>query len=507
LTISTKYTFDGVQLTSANTCRVNKSMSDNNSTSTADFEFLNYNGIYSSTFTLGDEVIIYTGDTEPASTKIFLGVITNIELSGEDQVDDRIRLNCRDYGSVLQGIEVEPEVYNNTEISAIVLDLMTKYGPVGMTVNNVDATGVTIPRIVFKQISLFDIFVKLAQECDFFFYVDNDKDLHFERKNVISSLVTLDDSNVISANFTSDLDSMRNRIYVYGDRQLVKYPTETFTANGAGSVFTLAQTPYNIQVTNSGTQVLGDIYNTNNTVQSGVQYLVNIGSQQIIFVSGTDNGLIPTSGSLILADYWISTPIIKFAEDTNSISTYDIIRTQTIVDTSIKDPVYAQNLAFTTLANKSQPFVEGNLKVQGITNLTPGNTIVVNLPNEGVTNQTYDILEVSYDLDPETVLSEEHLSVKVSKRIGDITDVMKQMILDLKQLQANQIDDTGIISRLFGYNGSFGLQLEAWNVGTRAINNTFILSHPINGRIGSVTAPQPLLGDHRSGTIIVVSGP
>lgn len=491
--------------------QLTRSIGDNNSSSRLTFRVHNHAGRNKSSFTAGEEITLYADKgTNPPTTKRFSGVITEISYDGSG-VSEEIIITARDWTSYLQNTTVEPEVYTNQTISAIITDLMTKYGPTGITTTNVGTFTKTLSRIAFKQISLFDAIKKLANEADALFYVDPTKDLHVEVKGSTSSGVTLDNTNVTHSSFREDVQSVRNRVYVYGSRILVAHPQETFTGDGAGSVFTLDTNPHNTRVQVSGADKKGDIFKGAESATSGADYLVNYYDKKIIFLSGTALGYSSIPGSLVqvTVNYNQSKPIIKLAEDQLSIASYGR-RTEVITDESIQDPQYASLLAKSTVASKKTPLLSGDIDVVGVVNVTPGQTIIVNLPHENQSNKTYDILEARYDFSTKNCLADTTLNVKVSERIADITDVIKDLVLSVRQLQAANIDTTGILSRLMVATGSYGLRASDWKVRTRTLGNAFTVGHETNGKIGSpavaINGSQVFIGDYRSSLTIERSG-
>lgn len=497
---------DSVQIT------LNKSTGEDNSTSRLTMTYDNPAGRNKDTFVTGEEITLLADkDINPPTTKLFSGNISDISFQGKGP-KERIVITARDFTNLLQKTTVEPEVYTNQTIEFIVEDIITKYAPSTFTINNVQATGKTLTRMQFKQISVFDALKQLAQLATFFFYVDESKDLHFEPKSTVSSGEILDSSNIIKSRFREDADAVKNRIFVYGDRSLVAHPQETFTGDGVGSIFTLETNPHNTKMVVSGVDQVGDIFKgDNSSVESGVNYLINFHDRQIIFVSGTDLGYNSIPGSLfpVTADYQQSRPIIKLAQDQTSIAQFGE-RTEVIIDDAIQDPRSAADRAKAELVTKKDPSIQGNIDLQGLVILTPGNTVLVNLPFENQNNQTYDVLSATYTFDIKTLKSEKVLKTKISRRIVDITDVIKELILGVKELQANSIDTGGILSRLELSTGSTGLRESLWKVKTRTIGNSVIFGHPINGIMGSpvlgVNGSQILFGDHRDAQTIIVSG-
>ena len=89
---------------------------------------------------------------------------------------------------------MEPEVYTNLPAGSIVQDIINKYTS-NITYDNVGSSATIIDRISFKYIPVFDAIKQLATLANYMFYVDVNKDLHFEAKSSSSSGYTLDNTN------------------------------------------------------------------------------------------------------------------------------------------------------------------------------------------------------------------------------------------------------------------------------------------------------------------------
>jgi len=501
------------------TLNVRKSQGENSSVGSFMATIDNRNGVNSSKFNVGEEVKIYSDTTnvlegvfdytfdftfaDPQIIGIFL--LEEISFSGEGQTET-VTLRGRDFTSKLQDITIEPVVYNNTEVSAIVDDIMANEVP-SISTNNVTVTTTTLNRKRYNHTNVYDAIRELAELSDYYFYVDNQKDLNFKLKNTVSSGYTLDSTNVTQATFESSEQDMVNSVWVYGDRQLFSAPQDSFTGDGVGSVFTLTYKPSDTIVKVSGAIQKGAVLEMMKVPTSGQQYLIDYDQRQLIFTSGTEAGYnIPGSLVNITADYWRSTPIVKRGEDDASIEAHGI-KEKIIIDKSIKDPLTARDIVKKTLALKSDPLAQGTLKIQGLVFLNPGDTILVNLPYHNINNQTYTILETTYDFNPVNNLSEQVLTVKVANKINTMVDTIKQIMLDLRKLQADDADETDVITRLKQGTGSFGFRVKEWTVSTRSVGSSFILSHPVLGDLGSnVGTLQNYLGDSRTALSVVVSG-
>jgi hypothetical protein len=510
MTIYTKLLINGIQIDDAYNISLSKSSGDNNKSSDISFDFDNFNQKHVSDFDVGDEIIFYADkNVNPSTTKIFSGIVISKDFSGES-TNERLRVQGRDYTSFLQNVTVEPEVYNNQEISLIVKDIMAKYAS-EITTTNVSVTSKIITRITFTHDSVFDAIKKLCEFVNYIFYVDENKDLHFEAKIGISSGLTFDSTNILESSVSNDVDDVKNKIFVYGAKQLVATPTESFIGTGTGSVFTLNFKPHNTSVQVNGVDQKGDLFlGSTSTPQSGINYLVSYNDKTIIFVSGNSLGnSIPKNGSTVTVDYQVSRQIIKVAEDDNSEVSYGT-RSMIIQNDNITDPNEARDIAKNQLKLNKDPLKEVNLKIQGLINISAGTTALVNIVTENVLNETLDVIECTYDFNKENCYTEQVLRVKLSQRIADITDVLKDLLAKVKALESQKIDSEGIITRLLSFTGSIGIGISGWEVKSRYIGNGYILGHPINALLGSpavgVNGQQLVLGWAGSDWGIIRSG-
>ena len=489
---------DSVDYRDMESMQVVNSIGDNNTSSSFEAVFPNYNGLHKTDFNIGDDVQISAEkDVNPPTTLLFRGTVEDISFEGSGQTQ-KVRISGRDYSSRLMDVTVRPESYNNQEVSTIVIDIFDKYAGAGLT-RSIDVTTTTLNHISFNHTPLFEALKQLAELSGFFFYVDTSRVLQFEKKGTTSSSTTLSNTgankNILRAQFKDNDTDLYNRVFVYGGKQLVA-TQETFTANGTGSVFTVGNRPHNTKVTVSGgTTVIksGTIFELL-ARPSGVQYAVDFDQKQIIFLSGTATGdNLPANNELITVDYEKSVPVAKFGESRSSIDSYGL-REKIINDNTIIDPQQAAELVKSTLNLHKDPFKEGLITLQSIVSLTPGQTVIVNLPDFNITNVQYDILEANYIFNPWNNRYDEVLTVKVNKKIKDLTDTLKQIILDIKKLQAAQMGVVDIMTRLEFATGSLSMKVSDWRVRTRSLGSTFILEHSILGKL-DINTPQPYLMD------------
>ena len=472
MTIYTQTTINGVTITDISQLDIDRNISDNNAVSAFRARLNNYAGYNANKFNVGDEIIVYADKIDPPTTKIFAGILEDIQFRGEG-IREIMELSGKDYSVRLLDRTVEPETYASLTPGSITKDIINKYTE-NLTTTNVDIIGGSLAKISFNHTPVFDAVKQLAEFGGYSFYVDEDKDLHFELAGGSTSTFTFDNSNVLRADFKTQRDTLYNQIWVYGDRYLDAFK-ETLIAGSplGGSIFTLLYKPSNTQVTVSGGLIQpGGIYQMIANAGSNVKYLVDYDNKQIIFTSGTEQGNnIPTSGNSVVIDYMRGLPIVKVGDDFPSQTQFGK-RVKVIQDKNIKDPKTAVTMVNNELERLNQPATEGNLKIKGIANIIPGRTCMVNLPNHEISGLTYDIIEVNYNINSETRLNENILGVRVNQKLPDITDTIKDMMLQIKKLQAGDISDSDILTRLQSSTGSESLRTSGLFVYTRTLTTS-----------------------------------
>ena len=434
MVIYTKVTIDGTIQDSIDTTTLKKSISDYNSTSSFTISINNHTGRYSSTFNLNDEVIIYADkDINPSTTKRFTGIIENINYKGTPN-RETIVLTGRDYGAILQDVNVEPAVYKDQEVSVIVKDILVHISS-AITGNNINVTTTTLQRVTFNHTNVFDSLSRLAEQSGFFFYVDEDKDLHFEKKDDTASGLNID-AVITSSRFDINDGQIYNKIWAYGGRTFTG-ANNKYIADGLGSEFILDDNPHNTNVfVNDNLQSKGGIFGMDDPgITTDLKYLVDFDRKKITFVSGASAGdNIPASGDIISIDYDRSKPIVTNIQDNTSIATYGT-KEKVMIDKNILTFAEIDELATSFLERNKDPKIQGTVDIKGIVDVTPGQTLILNIPFQNVVAQTYSILNAKYSFTPNNNLSENVLTLTLNKKITDISDTIKLLILKQKELE------------------------------------------------------------------------
>src|SRR3990167_9679901 len=217
--ITTRTLISGIEYFDYKNLEVSKSMSDLGESSYFDITYDSPYGRHKTDFQVGQEIKIYADkDTTPATTNIFTGIVENVTFDGEAN-EQKVGLRGRDYTARLLDNTINPVVYTNMETGSIVRDIIkNNLTDIGSTyVNN---SNVVLPRISFNQIPIYDGLKQLADLSLYTFYVDDNKELHFEPTGSVFSSIQLGSENILNMTFDKTREGMANKIWVYGDRYL-----------------------------------------------------------------------------------------------------------------------------------------------------------------------------------------------------------------------------------------------------------------------------------------------
>lgn len=501
MVIKTKVEIQSVEYTDAETMVVNRSIGENNTISSFEIVFSNENGQYDNTFSLNNDVIIYADKDASPTTKIFRGIIERLTYTGRQQTE-RLRITGRDYGAILQDILVSPRIFKDMEVSHIVKALLIQNIVNGeITWTGVNATGTTVERITFNNISVFDALKRLADTSGFYFYIDEDKNFHFVQRDSVSSGLTFDNTNITDAKFRTTDDEIFNNIIVYGDRQFTA-SREVFGAQ-AGSMYQLDDKPSNVGVIGSADPNVylqpGGIISVDDPGTGSVQFLVNYPASQIILTSGTaagDNtGWIGSKAVII--EYQRSSPLASIRRDDTSISVYGQ-KDKIVVDRNIKDIYEANTKADTLLSEFKDPKIQGDIDLNGVLAVTPGNTATVNIPFHNIGSETYKILNAKYNFTPRNNLSDNVLSVSLNKKIADMTDITKDILLRLKKIEGSEVETS--LTLIETAIDSLSVEVSDYNVISRSIGSGFYFGLPGHNIFNDTDS---LYGDMRTGSEVI----
>jgi len=413
------------------------------SVSDCTINFPNDKGSYSGTFAIGNIINIWVGS--PATQdKIFNGVVTDLSYTSLPNQREFITVQGHDMTKRLRDVTAN-DLYVGLSAGSIVKSIISAETS-GITTNNVD-DGATLNNIQFKKRPVIDCIGELAELSGYDWWIDSGADLHFVSRNSISSgkqLLAGSLGNITNSIWSVSDRELTNSVVVYGGRRVVAQ-VGSFGTAGTGSVFTLDDKPYDTKVKVNGVIKEGGILQQFGTPPTGIQYLVDFDNKQIIFTSGTEAGNnIPSSGTnVVTVDYNKQVPVVKLAEDRISIDKYGK-KEKVIVNEEIKDPRQARDIALAEIQDFSTPGLNGQFNVKGINMIQPGHTVDVYIPYTAASG-TMKVTNVSYNINQNTLKSEQILSLQAGTRKGNISDAFADYMISQRQLQAEKIDVSDIL--------------------------------------------------------------
>jgi len=320
----------------------------NSQVDTCSFETKKY-GSHNYKPAVGDEITVLDG-----TTKIFAGVIIQVE---EEIVGLLLnyKVQCKDWTHYLDRYLVN-ERYEDKTIDEIISDINSNY-LTGFTVANVDC-GITVKSITFNRLPISRCLQILAEQVNYNWYVDYDKDIHFFAKNSENAPFNLTDtnSNYIFGSLVvkDDLSQMRNRIFVRGGEYIGNTRDENFTGDGTKKTFALAN-----KFSEKPTVTVGGV-----SQDVGIDYLNqdadydvlwNYNEKYLRFVTEpADTAAIVVSGTPLI-------PIIVQSQDDISIAEYGEYEFS-IVNKDIKSIEEARQYAASQLEAYGSKISEGSFE-------------------------------------------------------------------------------------------------------------------------------------------------
>ena len=200
---------------------------------------------------INDEVIV-TQD----GTKMFGGKIIELEEAYETSDYVAYRVTCTDYTHDLDG-RLVVEVFENMTVLAIIQYLKANYLSNSVTINNVDVTTV-IKYAAFNYEYVSEVLRQLAELSGADWYIDYDKDIHFNIQKSESAPFNLSDTGgkyvYESLVVRRDLTQLRNIVFVRGGDFLGDTVTAAFDGNGSQRYFYLPYKMSDLTLTVTGVQ-------------------------------------------------------------------------------------------------------------------------------------------------------------------------------------------------------------------------------------------------------------
>lgn len=293
---------------------------------------------------IGDEVEVFDG-----LEKIFGGAIIKTEIRTQALLI-KYSVSIKDWTHYLDRVLVVDK-FENTTIGEIIEYINTNYLS-GFTINHVSCP-VQISSISFNRFPVSKCLQQLAEQINYSWYVDYDKDIHFFSKNSEPAPFNLSDDggNYIfsSLKIKDDISQMRNRVFIRGGEMEGNQRIETSIGDGTKLTFPLGH-----KFAKKPTVTVGGVTKTVGKdfldKDEDFDCLWDYNQKYIRFVSA------PANGAAIAVVGIPLIPIIVQVQDDASISKYGVYEFSKI-DTTISSKEQAKQYAIAQLesyANKIQ---------------------------------------------------------------------------------------------------------------------------------------------------------
>jgi hypothetical protein len=181
----------------------------------------------------------------------FGGVIVNPKETALASDVMLYQLDCKDY-TFLFDKKVVTNTYNGYTIGNIVKDIVANF-TTGFTANNVYGTSQDfyLNQVKFDHEAPSRAIKKLADDINFQFWIDYNKDVHFGEIATIQSPLPnnslnldTDTQNYSDLEFDEDISQVRNQIYLLGYKLPAMYSvTQSFVCDGQNNTFTVTYEP------------------------------------------------------------------------------------------------------------------------------------------------------------------------------------------------------------------------------------------------------------------------
>jgi len=380
---------------------------------------------------LGDEIEVLDG-----ATTIFGGVITKLYRRMNGIRLEYYNVECKDWVQYFDK-KLVVESYTNDTINNIISDLVSNYS-VGFTTNNVDCA-ITIDTVKFNYKTLSNCIQALAEQVNYSWYIDVNKDVHFFAKNTNLSPFNLTDTNGNYINnsllIKDDLSQLRNIVTIRGGEKEGTSRDEELWADGNKKTFPLGNKFSSIPVlATSGSPLKIGIENLN----TGTPYEAFWDYNQK-YIRFTDA---PANGSPLTATGTPLIPIIVEVRDEDSINDYGEYEFKKI-DKTISSTDEARQYAIAQLDAYKNSLNDGSFRTY-TSGLESGQTINIQSDIRSI-DEDYIIQKVMLQMRGynEGVYSVEFASLRT---IGIIDFLQKLLLRDDKEIK---IDEDEVLEKFY----------------------------------------------------------
>ena len=380
------------------------------------------------------------------------------------------RISGNNYGKLLEERTVAQVYTNITVEDLIVKELIDRQVP-ELTTNNVSVPDLTLDKIILANDTVKEALEKIQDilEGEYVYFVDKNKDFHFEPEGSTFSGKSLEyGKNIAEAEIGYDNENLVNFALIYGSNKSTRF-SQTETFDGTEQTFKTDFKPGAVKIENTSTgEVLaGGIEGVHDLSNGRYDYLVDYQNKEITVEP-------QTADEDAQITYNKGHPVFASRRDVKSIRKYGEKREQ-VMGNAIETEEGAQRLADQLVEKFSEPLLRGDATISGIVDLKAGESVDVKIPSQEI-DARLSMAEVEYEYDSEVFTQ----SVVLNEKLGDVEETIRNHESRLKTLEAEISGSLEVVPKFVFPNEVVAVQ-DSGTVEKRSIGQSFIVGRSLIG--------------------------
>lgn len=381
---------------------------------------------------LSDEVEIFDG-----TTKIYGGYVIEVEDRIGGGLMNVVEVTCKDYTHILDRLLVFKSYpkgrTTNLYAEDIVKDIIQNFTS-GFTTNNVKAL-VKIESIAFNYDQVSKALQMIAQQIDYDWYVDQNKDVHFfsKEENLAPFELNDDGGNFVwgSLVLQKNVSQIKNSIYIRGGDKTESKDWIQKVADGKQRIFNVgysynADVSFEVEKSTDGGVNWTPLSEGRDGVDNPNSFDVLYNPNKAIIIFREDNK--PADGDIVRWRGNITYPIIIHQKDDISVNKYGEFQFREL-DKSIKSLEEARQRALSILTKYADKVNEGNFMTYQ-SGLKVGQKIKINSAIRGIDEWFTITKMITRIKNPQTGERRYDVNIVGSETMGIIDVLTKLLVTD-----------------------------------------------------------------------------
>jgi hypothetical protein len=393
---------------------------------------------------------------------LFDGLVRSIKKSNTSEEFD---IEADDY-SVFMLDRFITDAFENEKAVDIIKDILQEKIPeYTWDDESFDDNDFVVEKIAFEDKTIIEIIEYICNLIGFNFWIESDglgtiKFFCKVRKSNDSDFVLERGKNLKGLIYIEDKSQMFNRVIVEGDKR--EFSTnENFNGDGVSQEVYLRFKPRNVRVLIDGVLLKGGVEG----ITQNPDFTVDYYNRKISFTVS------PAYGSDIEVDYAYDVPIKVEATDLGSIAKYGE-KVQFIKNKNIKEKTEAKKYAREYIKQYGKPQFIAEAETPASTEFSVGDVITVKDLAKGI-NNSMQVLECNYTYSKTEGFNS---SLKLAHTSQTGTNVLKDIILRLKQLEELLKGDVEVVTKLTSFQDTITIRIKRITAKKRALLEGFTWS-------------------------------